>query len=176
MKKATVQESRQPPEKQKLTEKNLKRLDIFHELNDSEILVTDLDYPCNDASYGVNDFSSWNHFQNNKNNIIKKEMIHNGYKEKITITRPMHNIKASQLWCDALLDRIDNQSKYVQEPEIKKVSKVKQTKIHKIRMRAAKNAMNKWNNISMISNMDANTTIATVAGPATKKVGVGKFE
>lgn len=169
--KETVVASRQAVEKPTLTEKNLKRLDVYNELNSSEILVTDLDYPCKDKSYGVNDFSSWSYFKDRKNNVIKKELIHNGLVEKTTVQRPLHNIKASQLWCDALLDRIDNQSKYAQEPEIKPISKVKQTKIHKIRMRAAKNAMAKWNNVSLASNVDANSTVDTVLAVDTRRFG-----
>lgn len=145
--KLSVAAARQPPPKPALTAKNLARFDAQKEMSaEKHVHIEDLEYPCNDASYGVRDFSSWRHFETHRNNIPLEHPVTDEYGRVRTVERELKNQKSANLWCESLLTRIEKHGEYQQEPPHPRMSKLRETKIHKMRLRAAKVAFNKWIN------------------------------
>jgi hypothetical protein len=87
----------------------------------------DLQFPCNDSSREAKDFSQWSYFK-------KRDA------EKV----PIVNIKASHLWCDSLLDRINKHAEYQQYVEEPVATGYKGTKIAKMRAKLAKQQLARW--------------------------------
>lgn len=98
----------------RLDEKRLALLDA----RPQEFTPFDLDFPCNDSSYMVEDFSEWSFF---------KKRINDDFKLK--------NMKNTHLWCPVLLHRIKRQRFYKFYVEEEKKSPVKLTRVAKLQQK-----------------------------------------
>ena len=191
----SLKASNQKAAKPQLTVKNLAKFAIEKEDAPLHTAIKDLDYPCNDKSLGVNSFAEWSYFKNNRNyskrevadidakleeeyqashvvhhtlrsNTANEKVRH--HKHPIEIDRLLINSKSCNLWSDDLLNRIENQHKYKQEPEYKVIPKVKETKIHKLRMKNAKVALQKWFNAPAPASMASSVAGSNVSSVKTE--------
>ena len=105
--------------------KNLERLELEYELRGEEPELT-LEFPCNDSSSRVKDFTDWSFF--------KRPCFHD---------KPI-NMKASCLWNPTLLERLANQRHYVQEVVIEKKMGYRETQENLARKKRAKRALAIW--------------------------------
>jgi hypothetical protein len=91
-----------------------KRLALL-EARPQEFTPLDLDFPCNDSSYLVEDFTEWSFF---------KKRINDDFKLK--------NMKNTHLWSPVLLNRIKRQRFYKFYIEEEKKSPIKLTRVAKL--------------------------------------------
>ena len=107
----------------RLEEKYLKLL----ENRPVEIGYSDLEFPCNDSSKGVQHFNDWSYFKENPVNIT--------------------SMAKSNIWSKDLLQRINNQQNYEQYVEPAASAPImKGTRAHKLRMKQSKAALIRWRN------------------------------
>lgn len=157
--KISVAAARQAVPRMQLTEKNVERWEHKSEYLPEKVSVKDLEYPCDDKSYNVKDFSSWSYFRElrrRQNALCAKE---GEGKEAEDKPKVIYNAKSSNLWSEQLLLKIENHKNYIQEPKGEALPKVKETKIHRQRMKAAKLALAKWQNAPAVS--EARATIVS---------------
>ena len=86
-----------------------------------------LDFPCNDSSRNVNDFSEWSYFKAFKDSRMK--IVAKGH---------------SSMWCEDIMTRVSNHATYQMIKEGPKLSVAKQTKVQRERMKRAKAQLAKW--------------------------------
>lgn len=79
-----------------------------------QLSISDLDYPCKDKSRGVKDFRDWKFFKDKQEEKVK-----------------VKSMQASSIWCAALLDRVNRQSTYFQDTEIRENDIVAKTPLNK---------------------------------------------
>ena len=86
-----------------------------------------LDFPCNDSSRNVQDFSEWSYFKAFKESRVK--MVAKGH---------------SSMWCEDMLTKVNNHASYQMIKEGPKLTIAKQTKMQRERMKRAKAQLAKW--------------------------------
>lgn len=84
----------------------------------------DLEYPCNDSSLGVSDFSSWSYFQGGDTKIV--------------------NAGSSHLWNKQFVNRIKNQMNYSQFIPKEELTGVRRNRAQDLRQKKAKAMLARW--------------------------------
>ena len=105
----------------------LERLEADIELHgEPRLRASDMDFPCHDSSFEVNDFSDWSFF--------KREQFH----------IPPVNIGASFLWSPELLKKVRDQRHYKQFVPEKQLTGYRETRQNLDRKKRAKRMLAIW--------------------------------
>lgn len=136
----------------RLNEEALRKLEFQIKIQGDPKVQKDFDFPCNDDSRGVQDFSSWTFF--------KRPQFH----------EPPVNMKHSFLWCPELLAKIRNQRNYQQFVPEKTLTGYRETNQNLERKKRAKRMLAIWKKSpSTIRRMDGSDASATVANTGESK-------
>lgn len=120
----------------------------------------DMDFPCNDSSYQVNDFSEWSYF--------KREQFH----------VPPVNVGASFLWNPDLLKKVRDQRHYQQFVPEKILTGYRETRQNLDRKKRAKRQLAIWRKSSTIDRSVPGATGGdiTARSDVNSKLGTNKTE
>lgn len=139
----------------RLNESALSKLADEIHLNGEPALEKEYDYPCNDDSRGVQDFSEWVYF--------KRPQFH----------EPPVNMKTSFLWCPELLDKIRDQKNYQQFVPEPTYTGYKETRTNLDRKKRAKRMLAIWKKgPSTVAKLDGSKAAAS----AGKETGGKPFQ
>lgn len=139
----------------------LARHDADIELHgEPRIRAGDMDFPCNDSSYQVNDFSEWSYF--------KREQFH----------VPPVNVGSSFLWNPDLLKKVKDQRHYKQFVPEKSLTGYRETRQNLDRKKRAKRMLAIWRKSSTIDRSIPGATGGdiTARSDVNSKLGTNKTQ